>query len=62
MTLLASLLGGIFGIGGGMLTSPLLLIGIAPEVEPVIRDFITHCFTYDLFKIVKMRRKQGKLL
>jgi uncharacterized membrane protein YfcA len=33
MALLAGILGGVFGIGGGMLISPLLLqIGIAPEV------------------------------
>ena len=34
MALLAGILGGVFGIGGGMLISPLLLhIGIAPEVS-----------------------------
>ncbi|KAK3035107.1 hypothetical protein RJ639_032609 [Escallonia herrerae] len=34
MALLAGLLGGVFGIGGGMLVSPLLLqLGIAPEVS-----------------------------
>lgn len=33
MALLAGILGGLFGIGGGMLISPLLLqIGTAPEV------------------------------
>jgi uncharacterized membrane protein YfcA len=33
MALLAGILGGVFGIGGGMLISPLLLhVGIAPEV------------------------------
>lgn len=33
MALLAGVLGGVFGIGGGMLISPLLLqVGIAPEV------------------------------
>ncbi len=34
MALLVGLLGGVFGIGGGMLISPLLLhVGIAPEVN-----------------------------
>lgn len=34
MALLAGILGGVFGIGGGMLISPLLLqVGIAPEVN-----------------------------
>lgn len=34
MALLAGMLGGVFGIGGGMLISPLLLqVGIAPEVS-----------------------------
>jgi len=34
MALLAGILGGVFGIGGGMLISPLLLhVGIAPEVS-----------------------------
>lgn len=34
MALLAGILGGVFGIGGGMLISPLLLhIGIPPEVS-----------------------------
>jgi len=34
MALLAGMLGGVFGIGGGMLISPLLLhVGIAPEVN-----------------------------
>lgn len=34
MALLAGLLGGLFGIGGGMLISPLLLhVGIEPEVS-----------------------------
>lgn len=34
MALLAGILGGVFGIGGGMLISPLLLhIGIPPEVK-----------------------------
>lgn len=33
MALLAGILGGVFGIGGGMLISPLLLqVGIGPEV------------------------------
>lgn len=37
MALLAGVLGGLFGIGGGMLISPLLLqIGIAPEVCNVL--------------------------
>lgn len=34
MALLAGILGGVFGIGGGMLINPLLLqVGIAPEVS-----------------------------
>jgi len=34
MALLAGILGGVFGIGGGMLISPLLLqVGIKPEVS-----------------------------
>lgn len=34
MALLAGALGGVFGIGGGMLISPLLLqVGISPEVR-----------------------------
>lgn len=34
MALLAGVLGGVFGIGGGMLISPLLLqMGIKPEVS-----------------------------
>jgi len=37
MALLAGILGGVFGIGGGMLISPLLLhVGIAPEVSSII--------------------------
>ena len=33
MALLAGVLGGVFGIGGGMLISPLLIqVGITPEV------------------------------
>lgn len=40
MALLAGVLGGVFGIGGGMLISPLLVqVGITPEVSfplPVI--------------------------
>ncbi|XP_061336440.1 sulfite exporter TauE/SafE family protein 2-like isoform X2 [Gastrolobium bilobum] len=40
MALLAGILGGVFGIGGGMLISPLLLqVGIAPEVTAA-----TCCF------------------
>lgn len=38
MALLAGVLGGVFGIGGGMLISPLLLhVGIAPEVNKWFR-------------------------
>ena len=34
MALLSGILGGLFGIGGGMLISPLLLqVGVAPEVS-----------------------------
>ncbi|KAL1202327.1 Sulfite exporter TauE/SafE family protein 1 [Cardamine amara subsp. amara] len=41
MALLAGVLGGLFGIGGGMLISPLLLqIGIAPEVTAATCSFI----------------------
>ena len=62
MALLAGVLGGVFGIGGGMLISPLLLqVGIDPEVNTVIRDFSTHCFTYLFEREFKMRRKQRKL-
>ncbi|KAF8029977.1 hypothetical protein BT93_E2410 [Corymbia citriodora subsp. variegata] len=41
MALLAGLLGGFFGIGGGMLISPLLLqVGIAPEVTAATCSFM----------------------
>ncbi|XP_030456917.2 sulfite exporter TauE/SafE family protein 5-like [Syzygium oleosum] len=41
MALLAGLLGGIFGIGGGMLISPLLLqVGIAPEITAATCSFM----------------------
>ncbi|XP_045814895.1 sulfite exporter TauE/SafE family protein 2-like [Trifolium pratense] len=41
MALLAGMLGGVFGIGGGMLISPLLLqIGIAPEVTAATCSFM----------------------
>ncbi|XP_010458554.1 PREDICTED: uncharacterized protein LOC104739794 [Camelina sativa] len=41
MALLAGVLGGLFGIGGGMLISPLLLqIGIAPEVTAATCSFM----------------------
>lgn len=41
MALLAGVLGGVFGIGGGMLISPLLLqIGIGPEVSSPIPNLI----------------------
>ncbi|KAH7569068.1 hypothetical protein JRO89_XS06G0097300 [Xanthoceras sorbifolium] len=41
MALLAGILGGLFGIGGGMLISPLLLhIGIAPEVTAATCSFM----------------------
>ncbi|GMY37052.1 sulfite exporter TauE/SafE family protein 2-like isoform X1 [Fagus crenata] len=41
MALLAGILGGVFGIGGGMLISPLLLhIGIAPEVTAATCSFM----------------------
>lgn len=34
MALLAGMLGGVFGIGGGMLISPLLIqVGVAPKVN-----------------------------
>ncbi|XP_019057977.1 PREDICTED: uncharacterized protein LOC104813356 isoform X2 [Tarenaya hassleriana] len=50
MSFLAGLLGGVFGIGGGMLISPLLLqVGIAPEViETQVSPFCSirnHCST-----------------
>ncbi|KAB1204891.1 hypothetical protein CJ030_MR3G005601 [Morella rubra] len=38
MALFAGILGGVFGIGGGMLISPLLQVGIAPECEDDILD------------------------
>ncbi|KAI8525233.1 hypothetical protein RHMOL_Rhmol13G0214100 [Rhododendron molle] len=41
MALLAGMLGGVFGIGGGMLISPLLLqVGIAPEVTAATCSFM----------------------
>lgn len=41
MALLAGILGGIFGIGGGMLISPLLLqVGIAPQVTAATCSFM----------------------
>ncbi|XP_010473387.1 PREDICTED: uncharacterized protein LOC104752828 isoform X1 [Camelina sativa] len=41
MALLAGVLGGVFGIGGGMLISPLLLqVGIAPEVTAATCSFM----------------------
>ncbi|KAK4765043.1 hypothetical protein SAY86_026133 [Trapa natans] len=41
MALLAGVLGGVFGIGGGMMISPLLLhVGIAPEVTAATCSFM----------------------
>ncbi|XP_016487533.1 sulfite exporter TauE/SafE family protein 2-like [Nicotiana tabacum] len=41
MALLAGVLGGVFGIGGGMLISPLLIqVGIAPEVTAATCSFM----------------------
>ncbi|KAI3456396.1 hypothetical protein Pfo_013059 [Paulownia fortunei] len=41
MALLAGVLGGVFGVGGGMLTSPILLqIGIEPEVTAATCSFM----------------------
>ncbi|XP_024018935.1 sulfite exporter TauE/SafE family protein 2 isoform X2 [Morus notabilis] len=41
MALLAGMLGGVFGIGGGMLISPLLLqVGVAPEVTAATCSFM----------------------
>ncbi|KAI9112368.1 hypothetical protein K1719_016565 [Acacia pycnantha] len=41
MALLAGILGGVFGIGGGMLISPLLLqVGIAPEITAATSSFM----------------------
>ncbi|TKY71573.1 integral to membrane [Spatholobus suberectus] len=41
MALLAGLLGGVFGIGGGMLISPLLLqVGVTPEVTAATCSFM----------------------
>ncbi|KAF5474673.1 hypothetical protein F2P56_006553 [Juglans regia] len=41
MALLAGILGGVFGIGGGMLISPLLLqVGIAPEITAATCSFM----------------------
>ncbi|KAG5516593.1 hypothetical protein RHGRI_037348 [Rhododendron griersonianum] len=41
LALLAGMLGGVFGIGGGMLISPLLLqVGIAPEVTAATCSFM----------------------
>ncbi|CAK7350907.1 unnamed protein product [Dovyalis caffra] len=56
MALLAGLLGGVFGIGGGMLTSPLLLhVGIPPEITAATCSFMVFfsstmsAFQYLLF-------------
>ena len=45
MALIAGILGGVFGIGGGMLVSPLLLqVGIAPEVCTIASKLqFIHC-------------------
>ncbi|MED6144367.1 hypothetical protein PIB30_015150 [Stylosanthes scabra] len=41
MALLAGMLGGVFGIGGGMLISPLLIqVGVAPEVTAATCSFM----------------------
>ncbi|XLR02978.1 hypothetical protein S83_069176 [Arachis hypogaea] len=41
MAFLAGLLGGVFGIGGGMLISPFLLqVGVAPEVTAATCSFM----------------------
>ncbi|KAJ7968379.1 putative Sulfite exporter TauE/SafE family protein [Quillaja saponaria] len=41
MAILAGILGGVFGIGGGMLISPLLLqVGVAPEVTAATCSFM----------------------
>lgn len=41
MALLAGMLGGVFGIGGGMLISPLLLhVGVAPEITAATCSFM----------------------
>ncbi|XP_028054898.1 sulfite exporter TauE/SafE family protein 2-like isoform X2 [Camellia sinensis] len=41
MAMFAGILGGVFGIGGGMLISPLLLqVGIAPEVTAATTSFM----------------------
>lgn len=52
MAFLAGLLGGLFGIGGGMLISPLLLhVGIAPEVNSGFQSSnarLFQCLVFDL--------------
>lgn len=51
MALLAGILGGVFGIGGGMLISPLLLqVGVAPEVKSTLIHLI---FMILIFQNVK---------
>ncbi|CAN4078295.1 unnamed protein product [Withania somnifera] len=46
MALLAGVLGGVFGIGGGMLISPLLIqVGITPEVTAATCSFMVF-FSY----------------
>ena len=46
MALLAGMLGGVFGIGGGILISPLLLrIGVTPEISSAIIGFIKCVYT-----------------
>lgn len=49
MALLAGILGGLFGIGGGMLISPLLLhVGIPPEVIYACSFSMQFIFLYKI--------------
>lgn len=50
MALLAGVLGGVFGIGGGMLISPLLIqVGIAPEVN-LPTNYCSSIFVISILK------------
>lgn len=52
MALIAGLLGGVFGIGGGMLISPFLLqIGIDPQVRTYKYIYLTSYFIISILYI-----------
>ena len=57
MALLAGILGGMFGIGGGMLISPFLLqFGIAPEASPFV-SWTHRSFVSILTLVLKIPRR-----